>query len=289
MKPELRPLIGAIRFRSPILLASGTCGYGLELLEAGALEGVGGLVTKATTLGPREGNRPPRIAETEYGLLNSIGLANPGAEAVLEEVLPRLEGFPCPVIVNVAGDTAGEFAEVVSRLESSEAHCGYELNVSCPNVETGGMAFGVSPPLVEEITRLARGRTARLLSVKLTPNGGDMLEAAAAAEAGGADAVTVCNTFLGMKIDWRTGAAALSRGTGGYSSPALLPLVVARVWQVSRRVAIPVIASGGAWTAESVLELMAAGASAVQVGTRVLREPFSPAGMHSRLLELVSE
>ncbi len=289
MKPELHPEIGQVRLRSPIILASGTCGYGLELLEAGALEGVGGLVTKATTLRPREGNRPPRIAETEYGLLNSIGLANPGVETVLADVLPRLEGFPCPVIVNVAGDTAGEFAEVVSRLESSAAHCGYELNVSCPNVESGGMAFGVCPRTVEEITRLARDRTSRLLSVKLTPNGGDIVEAAAAAEAGGADAVTVCNTFLGMKIDWRTGAAALSRGTGGYSSPALLPLVVARVWQVSRRSGIPVIASGGAWTAEAVLELLAAGACAVQVGTRILRDPFAPAGLHSRLLELVAE
>jgi dihydroorotate dehydrogenase (NAD+) catalytic subunit len=168
-------------------------------------------------------------------------------------------------------------------------HAGYEVNVSCPNVEAGGMAFGVDPAIVEKVTRIVRSETGRPFSVKLTPAGGDMTGAAKASEAGGADAVTVCNTFLGMKIDWRTGRTALSRGVGGYSSPALLPLVVARVWQISGAVGIPVIASGGVWRAEDVLELLRAGASLVQIGTGVMRRPSLPSEIMARIGELLCE
>ena len=260
-------------FESPIVLASGTAGFGAELMESGGLEGVAAVVTKATTLEPRKGNLPPRIAETRFGLINSIGLANPGVEEVVGRILPSIEGIPCRVIVNVAGSSREDFAGVVERLESSALPMGYEVNVSCPNVSAGGMAFGVDPDMVRWIASSVGSVTEKPFSVKLTPNGGDMVASALAAQEGGADAVTVCNTFLGMQIDWRTGLTAVSRKTGGYTSPALLPLVVARVHQVSSALRIPVMASGGVSGPEDVLELMAAGAAMVQVGTYLLRRP----------------
>jgi len=208
---------------------------------------------------------------------------------VVSEILPRLSGAPCGIVVNVAGETVEEFRRVVSALERSEVHIGYEVNVSCPNVSAGGMAFGVDPACVAEITRAVRSATSRPFSVKLTPNGGDIVESARAAESEGADAVTVCNTFLGMKLDWRTGRPALSRWTGGYSSPALLPLVVARVWQVSGAVRIPVMASGGVWEVVDVLEMLAAGAAMVQLGTCNLRRPGRASEIALELDALLSE
>jgi dihydroorotate dehydrogenase (NAD+) catalytic subunit len=259
------------------MLASGTAGFGLELQRMGCLDGVAALVSKGTTLRPRNGNPPPRVWETEMGLLNSIGLANPGVHEVVGGVLPRADSLPCPVIVNVAGDSEEEFAEVVSLLEGSPVPFGYEVNVSCPNVARGGMAFGVDPASVGRVSALVRSASSRPFSVKLTPNGGDMTETALAAQEGGADAVTVCNTFLGMKLDWRTGRPVLGRGCGGYTSPALLPLVVARVHRVSEAVELPVLASGGVSSAEGMLELMSAGAAMVQVGSLLLRRPGAAA------------
>ncbi|MBD3370122.1 dihydroorotate dehydrogenase [Candidatus Fermentibacteria bacterium] len=270
---DLRPELLGTAFRSPILLASGTAGFGLELLRMDHLDGVGGLVSKATTLKPREGNPPPRIAETRFGLLNAIGLANPGVDSVLSDILPRLSGLPCPLLVNVAGSTEQEYGLVVERLEESDLPLGYEINVSCPNVAEGGMLFGADPAAVERISRRVADRTRKPFSVKLTPNEGSIVESAAAAEEGGADAVTVCNTFLGMSIDWREAKPQLSNLTGGYTSPTLLPLVVARVYSVSGSVQIPVIASGGVGRAEDVLELLSAGARLVEVGTLLLRSP----------------
>ncbi len=270
----------------PVALASGTCGFGLELRDLGALRDVAMIFTKAVTLEPRAGNPPPRLSDTGWGLLNSIGLANPGSRRVVSEILPEAAGLGPPIVVNIAGESVGEYAGVVRVLEESAVQAGYEVNVSCPNVESGGMAFGADPEMVARVTAAVRQATERPFSVKLTPNAGDMIEAARAAEAAGADAVTVCNTFLGMKLDWRTGESALSRGVGGYSSPALLPLVVARVWQVSRSVGIPVIASGGAWEAVDVLELLAAGASMVQIGTGVLRRPGLPSEIAAEIARL---
>jgi dihydroorotate dehydrogenase (NAD+) catalytic subunit len=288
MKPALERDFWGRKCATPLVLASGTCGYGIELHRAGALSDVAFLVTKATTLRPREGNAPPRIADTGYGMLNSIGLANPGASAVVSGILPELAGVPCGVVVNVAGETLDEYRRVVSVLERSEIHLGYEINVSCPNVSAGGMAFGVDPACVAEVTRAVRSATSRPFSVKLTPNGGDIVESARMAEAEGADAVTVCNTFLGMKMDWKSGRPALSRWTGGYSSPALLPLVVARVWQISGAVRVPVIASGGVWSGEDVLELLSAGAAMVELGTCILRRPARASEIAIEMRSLLS-
>ncbi|HRY61449.1 MAG TPA: dihydroorotate dehydrogenase [Candidatus Fermentibacter sp.] len=271
----------------PVALASGTCGFGLELDAMGLLEDVALVFSKAVTPEPRDGNAPPRIHDTGYGLLNSIGLANPGLDRVLSEVLPAAAGLSRPLVLNVACESVSSFGSTVAALEAGGSHAGYEVNVSCPNVEAGGMAFGVDPAAVASVTRAVRLETRRPITVKLTPNGGDMGAAAKAAEDSGADAVTVCNTFLGMKLDWRTGRPVLARGVGGYSSPALLPLVVARVWQVGRAVRIPVIASGGVWEPGDVLELLAAGASLVQVGTGLLRRPSLPSELAAGIRELL--
>ncbi len=274
-------------FNSPILLASGTAGFGLELMEQGFLSGAAAVISKATTLTPREGNPPPRIVETRFGLLNSIGLANPGVDEVLKTLLPQAVDLPCPLIINVAGEIVEDFPAVVERLEESPVPFGYEVNVSCPNVAAGGIAFGASPEIVERISALVKSVSSRPFSVKLTPNEGSIVESAKAAEAGGADAVTVCNTFLGMKVDWRTGKAPLKRNVGGYSSPALLPLTVARVFKTSEAVSIPVLASGGVNRAEDILELLAAGAAMVQVGTWLMRRPGAARELRESMVSLL--
>ncbi|MEA3266958.1 MAG: dihydroorotate dehydrogenase [Candidatus Fermentibacteria bacterium] len=278
-----------LEFDSPIMLASGTAGFGEELLDLQCLAGVGAVVTKAVSLKPRAGNPPPRLLETPFGLLNSIGLANPGVHHVLKHILPVAAGLPCPLLINVAGESVSEFAEVVSILEDSSAHIGYEINVSCPNVAEGGAAFGVDPEVVLRVSRGVSRVTNRPFSVKLTPNGGDMVLSAEAAVEGGASAVTVCNTFLGMHIDWKTGKSVIRRKVAGYTSPALLPLVVARVWQVASAVSVPVISSGGVSTGEDVLQLLAAGAAMVQVGTRLMRRPFAAAELMDEMKKLAGE
>ncbi len=287
--PSLNRKMWGMSFPSPIMLASGTAGFGRELLDLGCLKDTGAVVSKAVTLLPRAGNPPPRVLETPLGLLNSIGLANPGSKYVLEEILPGLEDLPCPLIINVAGETVEEFAGVVEVLESSSLHLGYEVNVSCPNVAAGGRAFGVEPETVERVAKSVAEVTDRPFSVKLTPNGGDIVEAAMAAEAGGAKAVTVCNTFLGMYMNWRSGETVLKRKVAGYTSPALLPLVVARVWQVADRVSVPVISSGGVSCGDDVLQLLAAGAEMVQVGTRLMRRPWASSELMGEMTSLLAE
>lgn len=276
-------------FVSPLLLASGTAGFGLELADLNCLEGVAAVVSKATTLEPREGNPPPRIIETRFGLLNSIGLANPGVREVVETVLPRASLLPVPLIVNVAGETAEEYVKVVEILETSPVPLGYEINVSCPNVEEGGRAFGASPDVVRRVSEMVARISRKPFSVKLTPNEGSIVEAAMAAQSGGASAVTVCNTFLGMKMNWKTGKTPLALKTGGYSSPALLPLTVARVHAVSAAIKIPVLASGGVSRAEDILELLAAGASMVQVGTWLMRRPSAALELMEGVRSLAAE
>lgn len=275
-------------FQSPIMLASGTAGFGKELPAMNSLSGAGAVVSKAVTYEPRAGNPPPRILETRYGLLNSIGLANPGVFHVVNEILPSVSDLTCPLLINVAGESVEEFARVVEVLEGALVHLGYEINVSCPNVSQGGAAFGADPDTVRIVADLVSGVTERPFSVKLTPNGGNIVEAAVAAQEGGASAVTVCNTFLGMDIDWRTGQTILKRKVAGYTSPALLPLVIARVYQVSDAVSIPVISSGGVSSGEDVLKLIAAGAEMVQVGTRLMRRPMAASELMAEMRSLLS-
>lgn len=287
--PAIRRKFWGCDFDSPVMLASGTAGFGEELLDLSCLSGVGAVVSKAVSFEPRAGNPPPRLMETPFGLLNSIGLANPGVYHVLNHILPAAASLPCPILINVAGESVDEFAEVVRVLEGSSVHLGYEINVSCPNVAQDGAAFGVDPGVVLRVARGVSRVTDRPFSIKLTPNGGDLVQSAIAAVEGGASAITVCNTFLGMQIDWETGKSVIKRKVAGYTSPALLPLVVAKVWQVSNAVSVPVISSGGVSKGEDVLQLLAAGAQMVQVGTRLMRRPFAASELMDEMKKLTGE
>jgi len=271
-KPDLTVRIGGLVLRNPVLLASGTCGYGTEVAGLLDLGRIGGIVTKTITVSPRRGNPPPRVAETPSGMLNSIGLENVGLEAFIDEKVPVLEGLGTAVIVSVGGESVDDYARLVKSLGDWEVLEGVELNVSCPNVERG-MAFGSDASLAAEVVAACRAEWNGALVVKLTPNAPDVAGVAAACERAGADAVTVANTFLGMRVDPASRRPLLSRGLGGLSGPAIRPLAVAKVWEVSRAVSIPVIGSGGVCTAGDALEHMIAGASAVQVGTATFIEP----------------
>ncbi len=277
MKPstgavDISVAIGDLKLRAPVLLASGTCGYGVELADVIRMNRLGGIVTKTITVKPRLGNPPPRIAETPSGLLNSIGLENVGLESFLREVAPALSELPAAVVVSIGGESVKEYQKLVGSLADADCGDAVELNVSCPNVERG-MAFGCDPELARELTAACRELWPRAMIVKLTPNTFNIAAAARACADAGADAVTVSNTFLGMKIDTATRRPALSRGCGGLSGPAIRPLAVAKVWEVSKAVRIPIIGSGGVSTCEDALEHMLAGASAVQVGTATFVSP----------------
>ncbi|NOZ62073.1 MAG: dihydroorotate dehydrogenase [Calditrichaeota bacterium] len=264
---DLRVSLGKITLTNPILTASGTFGTGEEFTPFLNLDRLGGIVTKAVTLEARSGNAHPRIAETPAGMLNSIGLANVGVEAFIREKLPFLNALKCRVFVNVAGKTIDEFAEVIRRIESAGGVDGYELNVSCPNVKEGGMAFGANPEMTAQITEKTRRATDKFITVKLTPNVTSIAEIAVAAEQSGADALTVINTLVGMAVDIHSRKPKLATITGGLSGPAIKPVALAKVFQVVRVVKIPVIASGGVMNVDDVVEFLITGATAVQIGT----------------------
>lgn len=276
---DLSVRVGDLTLPNPVGVASGTFGYGAEYESLIDVDALGALYTKAVTPEPRMGNEVPRIVETPCGMLNSIGLANPGLETFVRDKLPELMRRRCPVIVNVAGAREDDYVRVVDRLEGEEGIAGYEINVSCPNVSHGGMAFGTDPVLVERLTSRIRssqrpapsGR--RPLIVKLSPNVTDITETARAAEAGGADGLSCINTLVGMVIDVDHLRPVLARGTGGLSGPALRPVGVACVYRVSRAVRIPVIGLGGILSGPDALQYLLAGASAVQVGTGNFLDP----------------
>jgi dihydroorotate dehydrogenase (NAD+) catalytic subunit len=282
---DLSVAIGTMRMPNFVGLASGTFGYGDEYGELVDLDTLGALYTKAVTLVPRVGNPPPRLVETPAGMINSIGLANPGLEAFIREKLPRLRLRRCSVVVNVAGSTEDEYTRVIEGIESAAGPAtasgerpssgvdGYEINVSCPNVQHGGMAFGTDPFQVERLTRSLRARTARPLIIKLSPNVTDIAEIARAAEAGGANALSCINTLVGMAIDTKRLRPCIAMGTGGLSGPAIRPVGVACVWKVSRAVKIPVIGLGGISCADDALQYLLAGARAIQVGTATFTDP----------------
>jgi dihydroorotate dehydrogenase (NAD+) catalytic subunit len=268
VKPDLSVEIGAVRLKNPVLTASGTFGYGLEFAPFYDLSELGGVVVKGLSPKPRRGNPPERIVETPAGMLNAIGLQNVGVDRFLSEKLPALRAFDTAVVANVFGETESDYVEVCSKLDGVDHLAAVELNVSCPNVEEGGMLFGTDPKLLGPVVRASRRALKKTpLWVKLSPNVSDIRETARAAEAEGADAITLVNTFVGMVVDVEKRRPMLANGTGGLSGPAIRPMAVAMTWNVSRSVSIPVVGMGGIMNARDALEFLLVGATAVQVGT----------------------
>jgi len=271
---DLSVQVGPLRLKNPVLAASGTFGYGTEFLPYLKLADLGGFVTKGLSLRPRRGNAPYRTCETAAGMLNAIGLANVGVEAFIAEKLPALRGHDTVVIANVFGETQDEYVAVARRLNGAAGVHALELNLSCPNTEKGGLAFGVSPPVIREVVAAVRRAAPDLpLIVKLTPNITDIAEAARAAREGGADIASLVNTFLGMAIDLRTRRPVLDNVVGGLSGPAIKPLALAMVHRVHREAGLPIIGMGGISGPEDALEFILAGSSAVQVGTANFYDP----------------
>lgn len=267
-----------LKLANPVFTASGTCGYADELADFMDVDGLGGFITKSITLRPRKGNRTPRIVETDAGMLNAIGLANVGLDRFIAEKLPVIARMKPAVFVNVAGTTIEEYVAVVERLADEKAIAGFELNISCPNVKKGGISFGTDPALVEEITRAVKKACgSKVLMVKLAPMVTDISVTARAAVAGGADALSLINTFTAMVIDIETRRPVLANRTGGLSGPAIKPVAVYLVNKVYREVAreaqIPLLGLGGIRTAADAIEFLIAGATAVAVGTASFVEP----------------
>ncbi len=273
MKTDLSVQIGSLRLKNPVLTASGTFGYGTEYAPYMDVEKLGGLITKTITLKPRAGNPMPRIAETSAGMLNSIGLANVGVDAFISEKLPELESLKTAVIVNIAGNSSDEYAAVAEKIAGCARVDAIEINVSCPNVKQGGLAFGTDARATEEVVKYVREITKKPLIVKLTPNVTDITETAKAAEQAGADALSLINTVLGMAIDIYTHRPKLARGAGGLSGPAIKPVAIAKVFQTAKAVKIPIIGLGGIMCWQDAVEFMIAGASAIEVGTLNFIEP----------------
>lgn len=273
--PELSVEIAGLRLRNPVMTASGTFASGREYADFIDLSRLGAVVTKGVAPVAWPGNDSPRIAETASGMLNSIGLQNPGVEAFCAVDLAWLSGIDAPVIVNVCGHTPGQYAQVVERLEREPGVAGYELNISCPNLDEGGMAFGTQCAPAADVTAAVRAVTKRPVIVKLTPNVTDVVVIARAVVDAGADAVSLINTLLGMAIDARTRRPKLARTVGGLSGPAIKPVALRMVWQVASAVDVPVIGAGGIMTGEDAVEFLLAGATAVQVGTANFVDPTS--------------
>ena len=267
--------IGGLRLKNPVMTASGTFGYGREFINFTELERLGAIVVKGISLSPAPGNAPPRIVETACGMLNAIGLENVGVDAFIDEKLPFLSSFPTPVIVNIYGKRIEEYAALAERLDGCEGVAALEVNISCPNVKAGGVAFGVCAASAETVVTAVRSKTTKPLIVKLTPNVTDITEIAKSVELAGADAVSLINTLTGMAIDIHTRRPKLANITGGLSGPAIKPIALRMVWQTSGAVRIPVIGIGGIMTAEDALEFMIAGATAVQVGTANFVNPHA--------------
>lgn len=272
---DLSVNICGVDFKNPVIPASGVFGYGREYEELFPLEKLGGIATKGTTLHRRTGNLAPRIAETPSGMLNSVGLQNPGIDHFIESELPYLLTKNLVVLANIAGSTVEECIAVAEKLEQTDVHM-IELNISCPNVKQGGAAFGTSCEMAAEVTRQVRKATTKPLVVKLSPNVTSITDIAKAVEDAGADAISMINTLLGMRIDINTGRPVLRNNVGGMSGPAVFPIAVRMVWQAANAVNIPIIGMGGVSSGRDAIELMMAGASAVQVGATIFTDPFAP-------------
>jgi len=271
---DLSVNIAGLRLKNPVLAASGTYGYGGEYADFLAVEKLGGLVVKGTTLEPRQGNPAPRLAETPSGLLNAVGLQNKGIDYLCQEYLPRLAGLDTAVIVNVSGSAPEDYIAAVQKLQKQKAVAALELNISCPNVKKGGMAYGTDPDTAASLVRAVVPHCDKPLIVKLSPNVTDIAAIARAVETAGASAVSLINTLLGMAIDAETMRPKLSTITGGLSGPAVKPIALRMVWQVANAVKIPVIGIGGISSWQDAAEFLLAGASAVQVGTANFQNPL---------------
>ncbi|CUT02239.1 dihydroorotate dehydrogenase (NAD+) catalytic subunit [Candidatus Chrysopegis kryptomonas] len=281
--------IGKLTLKNPVLVASGTFGYGDELIDSIDINKLGGIVTKSLTLKPKAGNPPPRIAETPCGMLNSIGLANIGVDRFINEKLPLLRNFDTALIVSIAAKRIEDYCEIIRRLENVDGADAYEINISCPNVKEGGLEFGTSLSMTAKVVSETRKTTDKTLIIKLTPNVTRISDFAKVCKEEGADAVSLINTIVGMAIDIRTRKPKLSTITGGLSGPAIKPIALAKVFEVFQNVDIPIIGIGGISTWEDAIEFMLAGARAIQVGTANFVDPTTPLQIISGIIKYCEE
>ncbi len=270
---QLNVNIGALALKNPVMTASGTFGYGLEFQDFVPLDQLGGIIVKGTTLKPREGNDYPRMAETPMGMLNCVGLQNKGVDHFCHHIYPQIKDIDTAWVVNVSGSTVDDYAECAARIDTLERVPAIELNISCPNVRDGGMAFGVTCQGAESVVKAVRERYHKTLIVKLSPNVTDIAEIARAVEAAGADAVSLINTLLGTAVDIEKRRRVLSIGTGGLSGPCVKPVALRMVLQVRKAIALPIIGLGGIMTATDALEFLMCGASAIEIGTANFIDP----------------
>lgn len=271
---DLSVEIKSLKLKNPVMTASGTFGYGLEFADFVSLEDIGGIIVKGTTLHPREGNDYPRMAETASGMLNCVGLQNKGVDYFCEHIYPEIKDINTNMIVNVSGSSPEDYAECAARIDDLENIPAIELNISCPNVKQGGMAFGVTCAGAASVVKTVRARYHKTLIVKLSPNVTDVAEIAKAVEAEGADSVSLINTLMGMAIDVEKRQSLLSIGTGGLSGPAVKPVALRMVWQVAKAVDIPVVGLGGICNAQDAIEFFMAGATAIEIGTANFLDPM---------------
>ena len=286
--PDMSVKLAGMTMKNPIVVASGTFGFGREYNEFFDLSELGGICAKGLTLLPREGNPAPRIAETPMGILNSVGLQNPGVDAFVAEELPFLRQFDTKVIANISGNTPEEYGIMCDKLAEAGVDM-IEVNISCPNVKAGGLAYGTRPDLAAEVTEMAKKHAGNVpVMVKLSPNVTDITEIAKAVEGAGADAVSLINTIRGMRIDVNTRRPVLKMNTGGMSGPAVLPVAVRMVWEVASAVNVPILGMGGVAKGEDAAQLMLAGASAVAVGTSLFADPYAAIKVRDGLAEIAA-
>ncbi len=286
--PDMKVKLCGIELNNPIIAASGTFGFGREFSELYPLSSLGGISCKGITLAERDGNPTPRIAETESGILNAVGLQNPGVDHFIKYDLPWLREQNTAIIANIAGNTVEDYCTMAEKLSDSDVDI-IELNISCPNVKSGGVQFGTSCESVGNITREVRKHCSKPLMVKLSPNVTDIAEIARAAEAEGADALSLINTLTGMRIDINSARPIIRNNTGGLSGPAVFPVAVRMVWQVSNAVSIPIVGMGGISKWQDAVEMMIAGATALQVGTALFNDPYAPIKINEGIEKFLSE
>ena len=286
-KVDMSVNLAGMTMKNPVVVASGTFGFGREYGQFYDLSELGGICVKGLTAQRREGNPAPRIAETPMGILNSVGLQNPGVDAFIETELPFLRQYDVKVIANISGNTPEEYGVMCEKLSAAGIDM-IEVNISCPNVKAGGLAYGTKPELAAEVTETAKRHASVPVMVKLSPNVTDITEIARAVEGAGADALSLINTLRGMRIDVNTGRPVLKMNTGGLSGPAVLPVAVRMVWEVANAVKLPILGMGGVAKGEDAAQLMLAGASAVAVGTALFADPFAPIRVRDEL-ETIAE